>query len=147
MKRLSFAASAFILTIAAPLAAQDRTTDLLRDLSNAAGPPGFEEPVRKIMVERMKPLADELRYDGLGSVIARQGSSGPRIMLDAHMDELGGVVRRATGDGFLTMQMLGGWLDQALAGSAGSSSAAKARCARSPRSAISTLQAPTSAAC
>lgn len=99
-----------------PALAQDRTADLLRDLSEAAGPPGFEEPVRKIMVAQMKPLADELRYDGLGSVIARQGSSGPRIMLDAHMDELGGLVRRATPDGFLSMQMLGGWLDQALAG-------------------------------
>jgi putative aminopeptidase FrvX len=116
MKRLLPIATALGLLLAAPAAAQDRTADLLRDLSNAAGPPGFEEPVRKIIVERMKPLADELRYDGLGSVIARQGSSGPRIMLDAHMDELGGVVRRATPDGFLTMQMLGGWLDQALAG-------------------------------
>lgn len=116
MKRLSLTAATLALLLAAPLAAQDRIADLLRDLSNAAGPPGFEEPVRKIMVERMKPLADELRYDGLGSVIARQGSSGPRIMLDAHMDELGGIVRRATPDGFLTMQMLGGWLDQALAG-------------------------------
>jgi endoglucanase len=103
-------------TFAAPLAAQDRTADLLRDLVNAAGPPGFEEPVRKIMAARMRPLADEMRYDGLGSVIARQGSTGPRIMLDAHMDELGGMVRRTTPDGFLTMQMLGGWLDQALAG-------------------------------
>ena len=35
-------------------------------------------------------------------------------MLDAHMDELGGVVRRVTENGFLSMQMLGGWLDQAL---------------------------------
>jgi putative aminopeptidase FrvX len=35
-------------------------------------------------------------------------------MIDAHMDELGGMVRRVTPNGFLTMQMLGGWLDQAL---------------------------------
>ena len=35
-------------------------------------------------------------------------------MVDAHMDELGGLVRRITPDGFLTMQLLGGWLDQAL---------------------------------
>jgi endoglucanase len=35
-------------------------------------------------------------------------------MVDAHMDELGGMIRRITPDGFLTMQMLGGWLDQAL---------------------------------
>jgi len=92
----------------------DDTVQLLQALADAPGPSGFEEPVRKIMVDRMKPLSDKLSYDGLGSVIAVQGSSGPRIMVDAHMDELGGVVRRVTNDGYLTMQMLGGWLDQAL---------------------------------
>jgi endoglucanase len=66
------------------------------------------------MVERMKPLATSLKYDGMGSVIAQQGSTGPRVMVDAHMDELGGMVRRITPGGLLTMQMLGGWLDQAL---------------------------------
>jgi putative aminopeptidase FrvX len=70
--------------------------------------------VRRIVVREVRPLADKVSYDGLGSVIAQHGSSGPRIMLDAHMDELGGVVRRVTGTGFLSMQMLGGWLDQAL---------------------------------
>ncbi len=92
----------------------DRTEALLHELSDAPGPPGYEEAVRAIMVREMKPLSDQLSYDGLGSVIARQGASGPRIMLDAHMDELGGVIRRTTKDGFLSMQMLGGWLDQAL---------------------------------
>ena len=95
-------------------AASDETQQLLQALADAPGPSGFEEPVRKIMVERMKPLSEKLSYDGLGSVIAVQGSSGPRIMVDAHMDELGGLVRRVTNDGYLTMQMLGGWLDQAL---------------------------------
>ena len=93
---------------------QDATKTLLQRLSNAPGPPGAEEPVRAIMVQEMKPLADSIRYDGMGSVIAQQGSSGPRIMIDAHMDELGGIVRRIAPGGFLTMQMLGGWLDQAL---------------------------------
>ena len=97
-----------------PAASGDETVQLLRALADAPGPSGFEEPVRKIMVERMKPLADKLSYDGMGSVIAVQGTSGPRIMVDAHMDELGGVIRRVTNDGYLTMQMLGGWLDQAL---------------------------------
>ena len=97
-----------------PAVAGDETQQLLQALADAAGPSGFEEPVRKIMVERMKPLADKLSYDGLGSVIAVQGTSGPRIMVDAHMDELGGMVRRVSNDGYLTMQMLGGWLDQAL---------------------------------
>lgn len=94
--------------------ANDDAVQLLRALSDAPGPSGFEEPVRKIMVDQMKPLSDKLSYDGLGSVIAVQGTSGPRIMVDAHMDELGGVIRRVTNDGYLTMQMLGGWLDQAL---------------------------------
>lgn len=96
------------------LAAQDRTAELLRQLADAAGPPGFEEPVRKLMVDAIKPYASGIRYDGLGSLIATQGSEGPRIMVDAHMDELGGVIRRVTPHGLLTMQMLGGWLDQAL---------------------------------
>src|ERR1700689_3058078 len=93
---------------------QDATIQLLEKLTNAPGPSGFEEPVAKIMVNEMKPYADKITYDGLGSVIAQQGASGPRIMLDAHMDELGGMVRRVTPNGFLSMQMLGGWLDQAL---------------------------------
>jgi endoglucanase len=95
-------------------AQQDEMTRLLQSLADAPGPSGFEEPVRKIMVEHMKPLGGKLSYDGLGSVIAVQGSSGPRIMVDAHMDELGGVIRRVSPEGYLTMQMLGGWLDQAL---------------------------------
>ena len=93
----------------------DRTRSLLQALSDAAGPPGFEEDVRRIMVGEMKPYG-RISYDGLGSVIAQNGTAGPRVMLDAHMDELGGVTRRITKDGFLSMQMLGGWLDQALPG-------------------------------
>jgi endoglucanase len=117
MKTRSFFLTAtsflFACVIGAP-AQQDPVIQLLQALADAPGPPGFEEPVRKIMVERMKPLADKITYDGLGSVIAVQGNSGPRVMVDAHMDELGGVIRRITPAGFLTMQMLGGWLDQAL---------------------------------
>ncbi len=93
----------------------DRTEQLLQRLADAPGPPGAEEPVRAIMVPEMKQFSNSpIRYDGIGSVIAQQGSTGPRIMIDAHMDELGGMVRRVTPTGFLTMQMLGGWLDQAL---------------------------------
>jgi endoglucanase len=94
--------------------AQDRVVQLLKDLTDAPGPPGYEDPVRKLMAEQMKPMADKITYDGLGSVIAQQGSAGPRIMLDAHMDELGGMVKRIRPDGFISIQMLGYWLDQAL---------------------------------
>src|SRR5258708_18995032 len=96
------------------LVGEDRTVDLLQKIADAAGPSGFEEPIRKVMVDAMKPLSESLQFDGMGSIIARQGATGPRIMVDAHMDELGGMVRRVTPKGLLTMQMLGGWLDQAL---------------------------------
>ena len=94
--------------------ANDRLVQLLKELTEAPGPPGYEESVRKIMTERMRAFTDKVSYDGLGSVIAQQGESGPRIMLDAHMDELGGMVRRVRPDGFISMQMLGYWLEAAL---------------------------------
>jgi putative aminopeptidase FrvX len=105
---------ALYLIAAAPLAARDRVETLLQTLADAPAPSGYEEAVRAVMVRELKPLATHLSYDGLGSVIAQHGASGPRIMLDAHMDELGGIVRRVSSDGFVSMQMVGGWLDQAL---------------------------------
>lgn len=118
MKRHIFFALTAIGLVAAGQAAAKTATDrvghLLGELADAPGPPGFEEAVRAIMVRELRPLSDSVVYDGIGSVIAKHGTSGPKIMLDAHMDELGGIVRRVSPNGFLSMQMLGGWLDQAL---------------------------------
>ncbi len=115
---MKFMSALLLLLASVPCFAQqtpDRTEVLLQRLADAPGPPGAEEPVRAIMVPEMKPfVTTPITYDGMGSVIAQQGNKGPRIMIDAHMDELGGMVRRVTPNGFLTMQMLGGWLDQAL---------------------------------
>jgi putative aminopeptidase FrvX len=111
-KMMVLAAVCALYPVAA--SAQDRTQRLLAELADAPGPSGYEEAVRGIMARELAPLADKVSYDGVGSVIAQHGSSGPKIMLDAHMDELGGMVRRITPTGFLSMQMLGGWLDQAL---------------------------------
>ena len=113
--RAGLIGGAALLASATPALA-DPVTVLLKELSEAPGPSGFEEPVRAIMLPRMKAAADEVSFDGLGSVIAHAGKSGPRVMVDAHMDELGGMLRRVTPDGFVSMQMLGGWLDQALPG-------------------------------
>jgi putative aminopeptidase FrvX len=95
--------------------AQDRVVDLMKQFTQAPGPPGAEGPVRKLFVESMKPYADKVMFDGLGSVIVQQGSSGPKIMVDAHMDELGGMIRHIRPDGYISVQMLGYWLEQALA--------------------------------
>ena len=59
----------FLLSILVPsLFGQDRTVDLLRQLADAAGPSGFEEPVRSVMVSALRPFADSLRFDGMGSI-------------------------------------------------------------------------------
>src|SRR5215475_2738692 len=94
--------------------ANDPLLHLMKQFTEAPGPPGAEGAVRKLFTDSMKPYADKISYDGLGSVIAQQGSSGPRIMVDAHMDELGAIVRHIRPDGYITVQMLGYWLPQAL---------------------------------
>lgn len=89
---------------------------LFEQLTNAYGPSGYEGPVRKIMREHLTPIADDIEVDGIGSIIARlNGSSeSPRIMLAAHMDEVGALVRYVTDDGFVMFQTIGGWLDTGL---------------------------------
>lgn len=94
----------------------DRVEELLSELSQAPGPTGFEGPVRAIARRELTPLADAIETDGLGSLIARLDGTegGPRVMLAAHMDEIGLLVRRITPEGYLKFQPLGGWLDQAI---------------------------------
>jgi hypothetical protein len=70
------AASICALFFIAPLARAQDTITLLQQLADAAGPSGFEEPVRKIMVDRMKTYARNIRYDGLGSVICKARHGG-----------------------------------------------------------------------
>jgi len=99
----------------ASAAGPDRVERLLEELTNAYGPSGFEEPIRAIMRRELAPFADRLETDGLGSLIAElRGSGGPRVMLAAHMDELGLLVKYISQDGFVYFEPLGGWLDQAL---------------------------------
>jgi putative aminopeptidase FrvX len=116
------AVGALTLVAAAPAQAQsqpspkgDRLLDEMKQLTEAPGPPGAEGPVRDLMTEYFKPYVTKISYDGLGSVIAQQGTSGPKIMVDAHMDELGAEVRHVRPDGYISVQMLGYWLPQALA--------------------------------
>ena len=94
----------------------DRVSRLLEELSNAPGPSGFEGPVREIMVREMHALGLETSTDGLGSVIGvlTGSSERPRIMLAAHMDEVGAILRYVTPEGMVKFQPVGGWLDQAL---------------------------------
>ncbi|HTM30785.1 MAG TPA: M42 family metallopeptidase [Vicinamibacterales bacterium] len=97
--------------------ALDDTARLLKALSEAPGPSGFEEEVRKIVVGEFSALGAKVEYDGLGSVLATLpggAASGPRVMVTAHLDEVGLMVQHITPEGFLRVKTLGGILEQAL---------------------------------
>jgi endoglucanase len=84
--------------------------ELLRRLSEAPGPSGFEDDVREIITEVVTPLVDDVRVDKLGNVIAtRNGRRDQVLMLDAHMDEVGFLVSYIEDSGFLRLFPLGGW--------------------------------------
>jgi endoglucanase len=96
----------------------DFNQQLLKELTEAPGVPGYESPVRAVVRKYLEPLG-ELSQDKIGSVICRlEGaeSSGPRVMLAGHMDEIGFMVKYITEEGFLKFLPLGGWFDQVLLG-------------------------------
>jgi len=94
----------------------DRIAKLLAELSNAPAPSGAEGPARSIVTRELRAAGLEISNDGMGSVIGvlRGPANGPRIMLAAHMDEVGALVRYITAQGMVKFQLVGGWLDQAL---------------------------------
>jgi putative aminopeptidase FrvX len=88
----------------------------LEKLSNACGVTGREEQVRNIMVQLMTPYVDEIQVDRLENVIGiKKGKAkSPKIMLAAHMDEVGLMVKTVTKDGFLQFSKMGGIDDRIL---------------------------------
>jgi putative aminopeptidase len=93
--------------------------DDLLHLMRLPGLAGHEQAVAAFMQERMRPLADEVREDRLGNVIATvRGSDpdAPTVMLFAHMDSLGFIVRKIDADGFVRIHRLGGIPEKVLPG-------------------------------
>jgi putative aminopeptidase FrvX len=88
----------------------------LGQLSNACGVTGRESEVRELMIRLMTPYVDEIVVDKLENVIAiKKGySAAPKIMLAAHMDEVGLMVKTITKDGFLQFTKMGGIDDRIL---------------------------------
>ncbi len=91
------------------------SVELLRDLSNLDGPPGYEADVARYVAEQLSETG-AVSYDNLGSVICEvEGSAdSPRVMLAAHTDEIGFMVKHVTEEGYLLLSPLGGWWDQVL---------------------------------
>ncbi len=107
-----------VLFVTSPASAQtlDASAEVMRALTEAPGPSAFEESVREIVVQEFEALGADLRFDGLGSVLATMpgSSGGPVVMVTAHLDEVGLMVQHITPDGFIRVKALGGWLGQAL---------------------------------
>ncbi len=89
--------------------------ELIRRLVEAYGPSGLEEQIRAVIRAEVEPLADELRVDPLGSLIARkqgpdgrQPGEGKRVVLAAHMDEIGVIVTYVDEKGFARFTRVGG---------------------------------------
>lgn len=84
--------------------------DLLKRLCELPGIPGREDAVRSLVYEELTPLVDDVSVDSLGNVIAvRRGNGGPRVMILAHMDEIGFMVKHIDDKGFLRLQSVGGF--------------------------------------
>ncbi len=84
------------------------TYDLLLKLMDAYGASSHEKPIRDIVKAAIKPYVDEMQTDKLGNLICHHGGKGPKIMLAAHMDEIGLMVRTIDPQGFLTVTPIGG---------------------------------------
>ena len=90
---------------------------LLEELSNAFGPPGCEDEVRRVLARHLRGQVDELSTDALGNLIAFKRGTGPeprlKVMVDAHIDEVGLMIVSIQKNGMLGFRTVGG-LDQRL---------------------------------
>ena len=93
-------------------------TSLFKKISETPGPSGFEQPIRQLVVEQVTPLVDHVAVDAIGNVLAlKRGNNNPtqkKVMVAAHMDELGLIVRHIDQEGYLRFHTLGGFDPKAL---------------------------------
>ena len=87
---------------------------LLKKILEAPGIPGYEGEIAKIIYDELKKSCSEVHIDNSGNVIAKKGKGKKKIMLAAHMDEIGLMVKHITKEGFLYFIKLGGIDDRIL---------------------------------
>jgi endoglucanase len=92
---------------------------LVKRLTETYGPSGHEQFIRELIRDEIKGLADDARVDALGNLIARKkgiGAKGMKVMLAAHMDEIGVIVTHVDEKGFLRFASIGGVFPNTLVG-------------------------------
>ena len=83
---------------------------LLKRICETPGAPGFETPIRNLVMEEVRPLVDSLEVDNMGNVIAlKKGKADKKVMVAAHLDEISFIVTHIDDDGFVRFHTLGGF--------------------------------------
>ncbi len=83
---------------------------LLERIVQTPGAPGFEKRIRDLIIGEVKPLVDEIELDNMGNIYAiKRGKSDKKIMIGAHMDEIGFIVTHIDDNGFIRFHTLGGF--------------------------------------
>ncbi|HEX7065961.1 MAG TPA: M42 family metallopeptidase [Bacillales bacterium] len=92
--------------------------NILRELTRLHGPSGHEQSVSYYIKEKVESLCDTVKMDNLGNVTAVKngGKPGPAVILTAHMDEVGFIVKKVEANGLLRFEKLGGHDDRILLG-------------------------------
>ncbi len=90
--------------------------DLLTTLCEVAGTSGREDRVREVVRPRLEELCERVEIDPLGNLTGIRPGDGPRLMLAAHMDEIGLMVTHVDERGFVRMIPIGGWDARTLVG-------------------------------
>ena len=92
----------------------ERITGLLEKFSNAHGLSGYEKNIQKLFSEEIKSFVDSVSIDNIGNLIAQKKGPGLSVMIAAHMDEIGLMVKYIDEKGFIRFASVGGFFDQTL---------------------------------
>lgn len=92
--------------------------ELIKKLTEVQSVSGFEQYIRETVREEMTPYVDEIQQDGLGGIFGMRKAEtegAPKLMIAAHMDEVGFMLASITDEGFFRVVPLGGWNPQVVA--------------------------------
>lgn len=84
--------------------------ELLNKICQAPGAPGYEKKIRELIIQEVTPYVDSIELDNMGNVYAiKKGKAKRRVMVGAHMDEIGFIVTHIDEKGFIRFHTLGGF--------------------------------------
>ena len=84
--------------------------ELLKEICHTPGAPGFEQKVRELVIREVSPFVDSMEVDNMGNVVAvKKGKESKKVMIGAHMDEIGFIITHIDKNGFARFHTLGGF--------------------------------------